>query len=79
MQYLVNGADLMLPGVDTSSLPEFSKGDLVAISVHDNPLPLAVGTAGMSSSDARSKAAQGVKGKLVAVLQGYGDCLCKPL
>ncbi|GAX73699.1 hypothetical protein CEUSTIGMA_g1151.t1 [Chlamydomonas eustigma] len=78
-QYLVNGADLMLPGVDISCLPEFSKGDLVSICVHGNPLPLAVGTAGMSSADARSKAVPGVKGKLVAVLQGYGDCLWSEL
>ena len=39
LQYLVNGADLMLPGVDASSgLPAFSKGDLLAVCVRGNPV-----------------------------------------
>jgi translation initiation factor 2D len=77
-RYLVKGADLMLPGVDvTSGLPSFSKGDLLAVCVRGNPAPLAVGTAGMSSAEATAKAAQGLKGKLVEVLQAYGDCLCE--
>ena len=40
-------------------------------------MPVAVGTAGMSSADACAKAAQGLKGKLVEVLQVYRDCLCE--
>ena len=40
-------------------------------------LPLAVGTAGMSSMDAVSKAGQGLKGKMVEMVQVYGDCLCE--
>ena len=40
-------------------------------------MPVAVGTAGMSSVDACAKAAQGLKGKLVEVLQVYRDCLCE--
>jgi len=75
-QYLVNGADLMLPGVDVSQgLPAFQKGDLLAVCVKGNPAPLAVGTAGMSSADAVTKAAAGLKGKLVEVLQVVGDFL----
>ena len=76
--YLVNGADLMLPGVDIAfEFPTFQKGDLLAICVKGNEAPVAVGVAGMSSSDAVAKAAQGLKGKLVEVLQVYGDCLCE--
>ncbi len=33
----------------------------------------------MSSAEARTKALQGLKGKLVEVLQSYGDCLCESL
>ncbi len=35
----MNGADLMLPGVDVSSgLPPFAKGDLLAVCVKGNPV-----------------------------------------
>ncbi len=40
----MRGADLMLPGVDVDGgLPDFQKGDLLAVCVRGNPLPVAVG------------------------------------
>ena len=90
-QYLVNGADLMLPGADVSpscfdsggsggndeGFSTFEKEELVAVCVRGNPAPLAVGVAGLSSAQAVERASQGLKGKLVDVLQCYGDCLCR--
>lgn len=67
-QFIIGGADLMLPGVDVA--PEdsvYDKDALVAVCVHGNPAPLAVGYAAMSSAEARQRAAAGAKGKLVAV------------
>lgn len=66
-QYLVGGADLMLPGVHLppEGLPAFNKGDLISVCVHGNPAPCAVGIACMSSSDAMTRKA----GKLVEVAQ----------
>ena len=74
-QYIVGGADLMLPGVDIppSGLPLFSKGSLVSISVPGNSAPIAVGYALMNSSDV-TLTSHG-KGKVVEVIQAYGDCL----
>eukprot|EP00955_Chlamydomonas_euryale_P113018 366185-Chlamydomonas_euryale.AAC.5 len=78
--YLVKGADLMLPGAEVAAgLPHFNAGDLVAVCARGNPAPLAVGRAGMGSADAQARAASGAKGKLVEVLQVYGDCLCECL
>lgn len=75
-QYVIGGADLMLPGVDDSALPTFAKDDLVSVCVPGNPMPIAVGVALISSEEAK-KRAQGsqVKGKLVEVIQAFGDCL----
>ncbi|KAJ9522745.1 hypothetical protein QJQ45_019848 [Haematococcus lacustris] len=72
-QFLVGGADLMLPGVliPPSGLPAFEREQLVSVSVPGNPCPLAVGQAVMSSQDALSRKA----GKLVEVVQAYGDVL----
>eukprot|EP00798_Chlamydomonas_sp_ICE-L_P017426 gene17427-23728_t len=78
-QYLVNGADLMLPGADVTgvaeAVAEFQKRDMVSVCVPGNPAPLAIGVAGMSLAQAREKAAAGLKGKLVEVVQNYGDYL----
>lgn len=71
-----HGADVMLPGVDTTRLPDFQKGDLVAVFVPGNPAPIAVGTAALGAGDAAAAAAAGGgRGKAVEVLQAYGDCL----
>jgi translation initiation factor 2D len=67
----------MLPGVDLPSLPDFSHGQLLSVVVPGNPAPIAVGVAVMSSITAQGQA-QG-KGKLVEVLQHYGDCLWQSL
>lgn len=65
----------MLPGVDVTSLPHFHQGQLLAICVPGNPAPIAVGTALMSSSTAAAQATGQGKGKLVELLQHYGDAL----
>jgi translation initiation factor 2D len=74
-QYIMGGADLMLPGVDLAlpGLPRFTKGSLVSISVPSNPSPIAVGYALMNSSDV-TLTSHG-KGKIVEVIQAYGDYL----
>lgn len=45
----------MLPGVDISSLPDFNKGDLLAVCVPGNPAPIAVGAAVMNSMTAKEQ------------------------
>jgi translation initiation factor 2D len=44
-QYIIGGADLMLPGVAVppGGLPRLPKGALVSVCVHGNPAPIAVG------------------------------------
>jgi translation initiation factor 2D len=69
------GADVMLPGVDNSCLPNFQKGDLLAVCVPGNPAPIAIGAAAMHSMAAAQQAAGQGKGKLVEVIQHYGDTL----
>lgn len=51
--------------IPPEGLPSFKKGDLLAVCVHGNPAPLALGWAGMSSTDA----VQRKGGKLVEVVQ----------
>jgi predicted ribosome-associated RNA-binding protein Tma20 len=51
----VAGADLMLPGVHISSLPDFNKGTLLAVCVPGNPAPIAVGAAVMNSMTAKGQ------------------------
>eukprot|EP00198_Chlamydomonas_reinhardtii_P001918 XP_001691254.1 predicted protein [Chlamydomonas reinhardtii] len=81
-RYLVGGADLMLPGVamPAEGLPAFQVGQwLLAVCSPGNPAPVAVGAAVMDSSDAaariRGQVPGGCRGKLVEVMQHYGDCL----
>jgi hypothetical protein len=45
----------MLPGVDIASLPDFNKGDLLAVCVPGNPAPVAVGAAVMNSMAAKGQ------------------------
>jgi translation initiation factor 2D len=75
----IAGADVMLPGVDSSCLPEFQKGDLLAVCVPGNPAPIAIGAAAMHSMAAGQQAAGQGKGKLVEVMQHYGDTLWQSL
>jgi hypothetical protein len=45
----------MLPGVDIASLPDFNKGDLLAVCVPGNPAPIAVGAALINSMTAKGQ------------------------
>lgn len=80
-RYLVNGADLMIPGVsiDHPTFPRFAKDQLVAICVPGNPCPLAVGRTMMSSEELLARQGSGgvggVKGRLVSIVHCYGDGL----
>ncbi|KXZ46941.1 hypothetical protein GPECTOR_39g435 [Gonium pectorale] len=60
-------------------LPPFEKEQLVAVCSPGNPAPLAVGRAVLSSAGATERitcsGAAGPRGKMVEVLQHYGDCL----
>eukprot|EP00878_Enallax_costatus_P022121 GHUV01023459.1.p1 GENE.GHUV01023459.1~~GHUV01023459.1.p1 ORF type:complete len:549 (+),score=212.06 GHUV01023459.1:91-1737(+) len=78
-QFILSGADLMLPGVDVRSLPQLEKGQLVGICVPGNPAPIAVGAALMNSTAAAAQASGQGKGKLVELLQYYGDTLWQTL
>ncbi|KAF6250354.1 hypothetical protein COO60DRAFT_1576296 [Scenedesmus sp. NREL 46B-D3] len=77
--YITGGADVMLPGVDASRLPDFQRGDLLAVCVPGNPAPVAIGAAAMHSMAAAQQAAGQGKGKLVEVIQHYGDTLWQGL
>eukprot|EP01059_Diplonema_ambulator_P007005 TRINITY_DN16556_c0_g1_i1.p1 TRINITY_DN16556_c0_g1~~TRINITY_DN16556_c0_g1_i1.p1 ORF type:complete len:613 (+),score=223.77 TRINITY_DN16556_c0_g1_i1:44-1882(+) len=69
--YILNGADLMWPGVFDPAFTPVIKGQLVAITAVGNPMPFAVGTI---TVDAKMKPA---KGKAVDILHYYGDFLSK--
>ncbi|XP_030640530.1 eukaryotic translation initiation factor 2D isoform X2 [Chanos chanos] len=75
LQKLVGGADLMLPGVVVSpgGLADVKQGDFCAVNVVNNRVPVAVGTAAMSSTEMQNC---GMKGKGVNVLHTYMDQLC---
>eukprot|EP00879_Flechtneria_rotunda_P024401 GHRR01025864.1.p1 GENE.GHRR01025864.1~~GHRR01025864.1.p1 ORF type:complete len:249 (+),score=97.86 GHRR01025864.1:204-950(+) len=77
--FIVSGADLMLPGVNINSLPDFQQGQLVSICVPGNPAPIAVGSATVDSSTALKLAAGQGKGKIVEMLVHYGDQLWQTL
>ncbi|XP_030640529.1 eukaryotic translation initiation factor 2D isoform X1 [Chanos chanos] len=74
LQKLVGGADLMLPGVVVSpgGLADVKQGDFCAVNVVNNRVPVAVGTAAMSSTEMQNC---GMKGKGVNVLHTYMDQL----
>ena len=72
--YVLNGADLMLPGLATDTdLDGLLKGEKMAVRVAGNPLPFAVGEA-LTSTEAIL--ANGRKGRALGVWLVYGDCLC---
>ncbi|KAF8056147.1 Eif2d [Scenedesmus sp. PABB004] len=75
-RFILQGADVMLPGVEPESLPAFAAGDLLAVAVPGNPCAIAVGVAAMAS-DAAAAAAAGAapRGRLVELVQFYGDAL----
>ena len=77
-EYVLRGADLMLPGVVrgtvAAELSDLKKGEVVCIRVNRNPVPFAVGTAETSWEHIVS---QGMKGRGVSVLHIFGDELWK--
>lgn len=73
-KFLINGADLMAPGVDlTMGLNGVKKESLVCVCVPGNPAPVGVGSMVMSPEQVVSSAQ--MKGKLVEIYQAYGDQL----
>lgn len=74
LQKLIGGADLMLPGVvvPSSGLPDVKQGDCCAVTLVNNRVPVAVGTAAVSSAEMHSS---GMKGRGVCVLHTYMDTL----
>lgn len=69
----------MLPGVNTSCLPDVQKGDLLAVCIPGNRAPIAIGAAAMHSMAAAQQAAGQGKGKLIEIIQHYGDTLWQGL
>jgi translation initiation factor 2D len=74
-QFVVKGADVMLPGIDATSLPSFKAGDVVAVVVPGNEAPVAVGRALLSSREAAERGQAGAGGKAIEVVSFYGDHL----
>lgn len=79
MEFIENGADLMLPGVYLPSdylFPEFEKETPVAVAIYyrdtDTFSTIAVGTSTMSSSE---MLACGMKGKGINILHTFRDTL----
>lgn len=62
----------MLPGC-AAPLPAFREGAVVAVFVAGNPAAVAVGEAVMDSEQAAARL--GGKGRLLAAVNYYGDCL----
>jgi len=70
---IIQGADLMLPGVIVpSSGLDFEQGEIRSVTVQGNPFPFAVGEMACSSEDAQAGA---LKGKGVIVFHTYLDQL----
>ncbi|CAD7700468.1 unnamed protein product [Ostreobium quekettii] len=75
-KFVLDGADLMLPGVEVPAggfSRQFAEGGLVAVVAPGNPAVLAIGVAAMNSREAASRA--GGKGRLVEILHSFGDLL----
>jgi len=72
--YVLKGADLMAPGVavPAGGLPRFATGAAIAILSPGNPAPIGVGFAALSSEEAM---ARGGRGRLVELIQHFGDAL----
>eukprot|EP01060_Flectonema_neradi_P010380 TRINITY_DN17463_c0_g1_i1.p1 TRINITY_DN17463_c0_g1~~TRINITY_DN17463_c0_g1_i1.p1 ORF type:complete len:710 (+),score=152.39 TRINITY_DN17463_c0_g1_i1:44-2173(+) len=69
-RYVLNGADLMWPGVFQPAFTPTTKDGLVSISVIGNPVPFAIGRATCDTELPRSK------GKAVTVIHYWTDTLC---
>ena len=78
---LLNGADLMMPGVRGVQRwrEGLGEGDVACVMVHGNPAPLAVGRLLVSGAAVLSalSAAQLVQGRCLEVLHVFGDALWK--
>ena len=84
-EYVLKGADLMLPGLCRSlssinDLKDIKIGDIACIKVIGNPLPFAIGTSLVHWSTLQNsiEANDGkiiLKGKALQVLHVYGDLL----
>ena len=73
-EFVMNGADLMLPGLATvDGLEGVMRDEKMSIRVIGNPLPFAVG---ISNCSWEGILTNGRKGKALCVTSVYGDCLC---
>ena len=71
--FVLNGANLMLPGVATlSGLEDIQVGEVMCVRVIDNPLPFAMGRSGCSWEGIM---ANNRRGKAMDVFHCFGDCL----
>jgi len=66
VKHIINGADIMVPGI--KELSEFNKDDILVV-LSPQKVPLAIGRALMSSSEIRKVS----KGKAIKNLQHVGD------
>jgi translation initiation factor 2D len=78
-RYILQGADLMLPGAVVPRNASFPAGRVFAVAVPGNPMPIAIGEAEMSSDDvaaARSGGGKnGGKGRFLKILTSHRDAL----
>eukprot|EP00210_Caulerpa_lentillifera_P001435 g1377.t1 len=74
-KFILNGADLMLPGVTTPFNGGFLQGTLVSICIPGNPAPFAFGYASMSSTQAMQSNTN--EGRLVQIVQSYSDLMTR--
>ena len=74
-KFIVQGADLMLPGVGRVPPIDFGRGRLFAVVVPGNPAPIAIGEAEMSSAEVRDAGGAGGKGRFLRILTSYRDAL----
>ena len=73
-EFVMNGADLMLPGLaSVDGLEGVMRDEKMSIRVVGNPLPFAVG---ISNCSWEGILTNGRKGKALCVTSVYGDCLC---
>ncbi|KAJ2395357.1 hypothetical protein GGI05_001619 [Coemansia sp. RSA 2603] len=75
IEKLINGADLMIPGliVPPGGMPDLKRGDIVAVSCPGSPNAQAVGVLTFDTKDVHSVA--GAKGKAVLIAHTYKDHL----
>ncbi len=71
IKYLLNGADVMIPGI--TKVSEFSKGDIVAVWEPTESSPIVIGKALLNSDEVRERC----KGKAIKNLHYAGDKIWK--